>query len=66
MDYTITAFSEKAYKCVVKYNYVHVHQLYETYLFGFRRIKNYHTENFKYFCAIITICPPVYLRLRMV
>ena len=63
MDYTITVFSEKAYRCVVKYNYVHVHQLYETYLLGFRRIQNYHTENFKYFC---TICSPVYLRLRMI
>lgn len=65
MDYTITVFSEKVYKCVVKYNYVHVHQLYETYLFGFRRIQNYITKNFTYFC---TICPPFpfYLRLRMV
>ena len=63
MDYTITVFSEKVYRCVVKYNYVHVHQLYETYLFGFRRIKNYNTKNFEYFC---TICPPFYLRLRMV
>ena len=61
MDHTITVFSEKAYRCVVQYNYVV--QLYETYLFGFRRIQNYTTKDFTYFC---NICPPFYLRLRMV